>query len=270
LDDEGTSVLSEGLGDPRLPYGRDVHAGLHIRPLDRYLADAGSARVGLVVAPEPPSAPAASASSPIVLRPPPWGGVSRPAYVPRGPGRHARNRRVYPLGDSRVTNPSFGGPPGPPLAPLPLFTWEGSAQLGTPRPVNPAVWSSLGRSLGELPSILNNGVGHTLIMALGHTLVRLRSEVAAIVSRPLGERDVEPPYQLGTAETLRRLLTAGVWYRRGGHQYGGDRMVTPALGRLVGSAPRGGFAGGASTSAVSSPSPLWGGRRFFVSSPIWG
>jgi len=98
LDDEGTLVRSEGLGDPLLPYGRDFHVGLRIRPLDRDLADAGSASVGLVVAPEPPSAPAASASSPLALRPPSWGGVSRPAYVSRVPGRHARTRRVYPRG----------------------------------------------------------------------------------------------------------------------------------------------------------------------------
>jgi len=44
-------------------------------------------------------------------------------------------------------------------------------------------------------------------MALNRTLVRLLNEIAAIVSRPLGERDIEPLYQLGTAETLRRLLT---------------------------------------------------------------
>ena len=70
LDDEGTLVLSEGLGDARLPYGRDVTAALPIRLLDRDLMDAGSARVGLVVAPEPPSVPAATASVPIVLVPP--------------------------------------------------------------------------------------------------------------------------------------------------------------------------------------------------------
>jgi len=46
-----------------------------------------------------------------------------------------------------------------------------------------------------------------IIMALSRTLVRLRNEVATIVSRPLGGRNVAPLYQLGTAETLRRLLT---------------------------------------------------------------
>jgi len=55
LDEEGTLVLSEVLGDPRLPYERDVNAGLRIRPFDRDLEDAGSARVGL----RPRSAPAA-------------------------------------------------------------------------------------------------------------------------------------------------------------------------------------------------------------------
>ena len=106
-----------------------------------------------------------------------------------------------------MTTPFLAGPPGPPLAPLALFTWKGSAQWGTPRPVNPSVWSSLERSLGELPSILNNGVDRTLIKALRRALVRLRNEVSAIVSRPLGERDIGPLYQLGTAETLRRYLT---------------------------------------------------------------
>jgi len=207
LDDERTFVLEEGLGDARPAYGRDVHASVRIRPLDRDLADAGSASAGLVVVPEPPSAPAASAFAPLALRPPSWGGVSRPACVSRVPGRHARTRRVHPLGGSSVTTSSLGGPPGPPLARLHLFTWEGSAQLGAPLPVTPAVWSSLGRSLQELPSILNNGVDRTLIMVLSRTLVRLRNEVAAIVSRPLGERDVGPLYQLVTAETLRRYLT---------------------------------------------------------------
>jgi len=170
-------------------------------------ATARSASVGLVVAPEPPSALSALASSLLVLRPPPCGGVSRPAYVPRRPGRHARTCRVYPLGDRSVTTSPLWGPLGPPLAPLPLFTRKKCAQSGTPRPVNPAVWSSLGRSLGKFPSILNHGVNHTLLMALSRTLVWLRNEVAAIVSRPLGEKDVEPLCELGTAETLRLLLT---------------------------------------------------------------
>jgi len=185
-------VLHEVLGDARLPYGRDIRADSRIRALDRDLADAGSARAGLVVAPEPASAPAASASAPLALRPLSWGRVSRPAYVSRLAGRPARPGRAYPLGRSGGTTSTLGGPPGPPLAPLSLFTWEGLAQFGTPCPVNPAIWSSLGRSLGELPSILNNGVDHTLIMALSRTLVRLRNESAAIVSRPLGERDIGP------------------------------------------------------------------------------
>jgi len=81
LDDQGTLVLHEGLGDARLPYGRDILADSRIRALDRDLADAASARAGIAVAPEPPSAPAASASAPLALRPPSWGRVSRPAYV---------------------------------------------------------------------------------------------------------------------------------------------------------------------------------------------
>jgi len=43
-------------------------------------------------------------------------------------------------------------------------------------------------------------------MALSRTLVRLRNEIAIIVSRPHGELDVVPLYQLGTVETLRRYL----------------------------------------------------------------
>jgi len=169
--------------------------------------DAASARAGLTVAPEPPSSPVASASAPLALLPPSWGRVSRPAYVSRLASRPARPRRAYPLGGSGGTTATLGGPPGPPLAPLPLFTWDGSAQFGTPSRVNPAIWPSLGRSLGELPSIRNNGVDHTLTMALSRTLVRLRNEAATIVSRPLGERDVVPLHQLGTVETLRRYLT---------------------------------------------------------------
>jgi len=65
----------------------------------------------------------------------------------------------------------------------------------------------LGRSLGALPSILNNGVDHTRKMALRRTLVRHRNEVATIVSLPMGERNAERLYHLSTAETLRRLLT---------------------------------------------------------------
>ena len=205
LDDEGTLVLHEGLGDARLPYGRDIRADTRIRDLDQDLADAASARAVLAVAPEPPSAPAASASAPLALHPPSWGRVSRPAFVSRLASRPARPRRA--LGGGGGTTATLGGPPGPPLELLPLFTWDGSAQFGTPSPVNPAIWSSLGRSLGELPSILNNGVDYTLIMALSRTLVRLRNEVAAIGSRPLGERDVVPLYHLGTVETLRRHLT---------------------------------------------------------------
>jgi len=269
LDDEGTLVLEEGMGDVRLPYGREIRADLRIRALDRDLADAGSASVGLVVAPEPPSAPAASASAPLALRPHSWGRVSRPAYVSHVPGRPARTRRVYPLGGSGVTTSSLGGPPGPPLAPLPLFTWEGSAQLGTPRPVNPTIWSSLRRSLGELPSILNNGVEHTLNMALSRTLVRLRNEAAAIVSRPLGERDVGPLYQLGTAETLRRYLT---------EEYGAavvdtNTVVTGwSLRHLAASSapPRGAALPAAPRGPPSPPPPHYGAGAGSSSQALYG
>jgi len=78
--------------------------------------------------------------------------------------------------------------------------------LGTPRPVNPVTSLGLESFLGELPSILNNVVDYTLIMAPSHTLVRLRNEVATIVSRPMGERNVEWLHHRSTAGTLRRLL----------------------------------------------------------------
>jgi len=113
LDDEGTLVLQEGLGDARLPYGRDFRADTRIRSLDRDLEDAASARAGLVVAPEPPSAPAASASDPLTLLPPSWGRVSRPAFVSRLASRPARPRRAYPLGGSGGTTATLGGPSGP-------------------------------------------------------------------------------------------------------------------------------------------------------------
>jgi len=98
LDDDGTLVLQEGLGDARLPYGRDIRADTRIRAWDRDLADAGSARAGLAVAPEPPSAPAASASAPLALSLPSWGRESRPACVSGLAGRRARPRRAHPSG----------------------------------------------------------------------------------------------------------------------------------------------------------------------------
>jgi len=54
-------------------------------------------------------------------------------------------------------------------------------------------------------------------------------------------------------------LDGGVRYRRGGHQYGRGWVVPSALGRLFGPAPRGGFDCGASTFAICSPAPIWGG-----------
>ena len=98
LDDEGTLVLLEGLGDPRLPRGRDVNAALRIRLLDRDLADARSARVGLEVAPEPPSAPAASASAPVLLRPPCWARCRARPTRPEGPADMRRPVVLTPLG----------------------------------------------------------------------------------------------------------------------------------------------------------------------------
>lgn len=69
-DDEGTLVLAEGLRDPRLVYGKDVSHELRVCPLDRDLVDAGSARVGLIVAAKPSLAPAAAAEILSSLAPP--------------------------------------------------------------------------------------------------------------------------------------------------------------------------------------------------------
>ena len=79
--------------------------------------------------------------------------------------------------------------------------------MGTPRPVNPAIWLSLGRPQRELPSFLINRVDNTFNMALSRTWVRLRNVVAKIVSSLTGERDVERLYDLSAAKTLRSLLT---------------------------------------------------------------
>jgi len=90
-------------------------------------------------------------------------------------------------------------------------------------------------------------------MVFSRTLVRLRNEVAAIVSRPLGERDVKPLYLLGAAETLRRRLT---------EEYGTavvdtNTVVTRwSLRHLTGSsAPPGGAALPAAPRRPPSPPP---------------
>jgi len=206
LEDDGVLVLMEGLGDFTLPYGRDVTHELRLRPLDRDLATAGPHRYGPAAflappAARPPSPPASSAGVPH-LAPPVWGAVSRP-YTPRGGGRYGRSRRTHP---GRGTVPLIGGRSGPPVASLPLFSWDGAAQLGTPRPVRRAVWDGLARFLGELPPIPTNGVDHTLMMALSRTLVRLRNEMAVIVSRAMADREADVLYSLRTVVSIRRLL----------------------------------------------------------------
>jgi len=206
LDDDGVLVLMEGLGDSTLPYKRDFTHELRLRPLDRDLATAGPNRYGpaallALPAARPPSPPASSAGVPH-LAPPLWGAVVRP-YTPRGGGRYGRSRRTHPGGGSV---PLIGGRSGPPLASLPLFSWDGAAQLGTPWPVRRAVWDGLARSLGELPPIRTNGVDHTLMMALSRTLVRLRNEMTVIVSPPMGDREADVLYSLSTVDSIRRLL----------------------------------------------------------------
>jgi len=241
-------VLLEGRGDPRLLYRRDVNATLRIRPLDRDLAEAGSASVGLVVAPEPPSAPAATASAPVALRPPLWGEVSRPAYVPRGPGRHARTRRDYQLGGSSGTTPLLGGPPGPPLAPLSLFTWDGSAQLGTPRPVSPAIWSGLGRSLGELPSILNNGVDHTPYHGVEPYLGAATQQGCCDLVPPSGGTGQRAPVPSWYIRDAPPSFDGGVRHRHSGHQHGRGRVVTACSTTI-----RGVTSGGGETAVQAAP-----------------
>jgi len=262
-------VLTEGLGDPRLPYGRDVKNQIRIRPLNRELADAGSAPAGLVVSAAPPQAPAAGDAVSSSFVPPLCGAVSRLVYAPRGVGRRTSARRAYALGGGGGKIPLIWGHSGPPSAPLLLFNGEASAQLGTSRPVSAAVWSGLGRSRGELPSILNNGVDQTLIMALRRTLVRSRNEVASILSRRIGDRDAERLYSSSTAKTARPPSGGGVWCRRGRHQHGLDRLVRSAIFRLGGPAHGGPDAGDASASAVSLPTPLWGGIQLFFPAPLW-
>jgi len=68
------------------------------------------------------------------------------------------------------------------------------------------LWEGFARSLDKLPPILTNGVDHTLMMALSRTLVRLRKEMAAIVSRPMGDREADVLYSLSAVDSIRRVL----------------------------------------------------------------
>ena len=69
-----------------------------------------------------------------------------------------------------------------------------------------AVRTCLALSLGELPPILTNEVDRTLMMALSRTFVRLRNEIAALVSRPMGDREADILYSLSTVDSIRRIL----------------------------------------------------------------
>jgi len=55
--------------------------------------------------------------------------------------------------------------------------------------VDAAAWSSLWRFLEELTRILTHAVDHTRMMSMSRTVVRLRTEMAYIVSRPMEVRD---------------------------------------------------------------------------------
>ena len=206
VNDEGVLTLSEGLKEPRLPCARDILPDQRLRTLDRELAELSPSRYGLAAALAAASASsqptrAAAASR---LPTPIWGVVSL-SYSARGGSRNTRARRAYLLvGSSPV--PRIGGHSGPPVGPMPLFLCEGAAQLGLLRPVGPSVWSGLGRSLGDLPPILNNRVDHSLIMALSRVFVRLRDEMVSVASRPMGDREAERLCTFGTAESLRHML----------------------------------------------------------------
>jgi len=129
--DEGVLTLSEGLGDTRLPCGRDILSELHLRTLDRELADSGPSPYGPVAALAAASAPPPPALAAAVSRllPPMWGGLARPPYTARGGARNTRSRRTYPLvGSSSV--PRIGGHSGPPVRPMPLSIGRGLPNWG--------------------------------------------------------------------------------------------------------------------------------------------
>ena len=147
VDDEGVLTLSEGLGDPHLPYGRDILPDLRLRTLDRELAESGPYRYGPAAALVAASAPASSAqataaSAAASARPPPtqaaaasrlmppiWGGVARPPYTARGGARNTRARRAYPLvGSSSV--PRTGGIRGPRWGLCPFLLGRGLPNWG--------------------------------------------------------------------------------------------------------------------------------------------
>jgi len=206
VDDMGRLTLLEGLGDARLPYGKGVHHDLRIRSLDRDIQNKGSGQLGSTVAATPHEGSAESSAASSMAPQPLRGAVARPMHAPRGGGRYTRARRVSGYGAEAA--PLFWHHAGPPLTPLPLFSWMPGAQLPAPRAVCPAVLLGLEHSLGELPPTFRSGMDHTLIMALSRTCVRLRNEVAAIVSRPIGPREAEALYDMSTAKALRGVLAA--------------------------------------------------------------
>jgi len=151
------------------------------------------------------------------------------------------------------------------LASLPLFSWDGAAQLMTPRPVRREVWDGLARSLRELPLILTNGVDPTLMMTLSRTLVRLRNKMAVIVSRPEGDREADVLYTRSTVESVRRLLA---------EEYGAavaetNTVLTTWSIRNLASppVPAGGGISPATPQRPPSPSPRHYGVRFGSSVP---
>jgi len=133
-----------------------------------------------------------------------WGGVSR-SYSARGGSQNTRVRRAYPLvGSSPV--PRIGGHSGPPAGPLPLYSWEGSVQLGTPRPVGPALCSGLGRSLGDPPPHPEQRGGPHPHHGLEPRFRAAPQRVVSVASRPMEDGEAHRLCTLGTAESLRRML----------------------------------------------------------------
>jgi len=246
VNDEGVLPFSEGLGDPRLSYGRNIHPDERLRTLDRELAESGPARhdLGAAITAASAFSPAARAAATSRQPMPMWGGVSL-SYSAGVGSRNTQAWRAYPVAWNSPV-PLMGGWSWFFVGPMPLCSWKEAAQLEPRRPVGPAVWSGLRRSLRDIPPIVNNGVDHTLIMALSRVFVRLRNKMISIASRPLGDREAERQCALGTAESLRRMLA---------EEHG---LVYPSNGS-GGSNHRPDISGDASASAVSRPALLWGG-----------
>ena len=99
--------------------------------------------------------------------------------------------------------------------------------------------------------------------------MRLRNEVAEMVSRPLGERDVERLYHLSTVERLRRL-----WTEEYGTAVADTSTVVSgwSLQHLAGSSapPRGAALPAAPRRPPSPPPPHYGAGASSSSQALYG